>query len=89
MIAKFVRYGLKGLEEKAGEGYNNLRTKEIVHKIRILAKKFDLVLTRGSDYHGEVLIKATNRHQLGKYYCNKRVVVLLRREKHIALNHFC
>jgi len=72
-MKKFIKYGLKGIEIEAGEGYNNLRTKEIVNKIIKLARKFNLILTKGSDYHGDLLVKYTNKHQLGKYNCSDKV----------------
>ena len=74
LIKKLIKHGLKGIEIEAGEGYNSLRTRKIVNKITKLARKFNLILTKGSDYHGELLVKYTNRHQLGKYNCSEKTV---------------
>ncbi len=73
-IRRFVRAGLKGIEIENGEEYNFGRTKEFVEKIKRIAKKYDLILTSGSDYHGKIMSELTGTHHLGKYNCDVKVV---------------
>lgn len=73
-IKELVKAGLKGIEINNHEGYNFGRTKEFVKKIKKLAKKYNLVITSGSDFHGPVLTCFKGYHKLGKSNCDEKVV---------------
>lgn len=47
LIRELVDYGLDGIE-----AYYSLHTKEMIERYKALAKKYDLFITAGSDYHG-------------------------------------
>jgi len=73
-IKKWIKAGLKGIEINNGEEYSFRRTKGLVREIKNIAKKHNLILTSGSDYHGETLFKLVRTHKLGKYNCDERVI---------------
>jgi len=74
LIKKLVKIGLKGIELDNGEKYNFGRTKEFVKKLKKIAKKYNLILTQGSDYHGETLASFKNCHILGGFNCDERTL---------------
>jgi epoxide hydrolase-like predicted phosphatase len=80
-IKNLINAGLQGLEIDNHEGYNFGRTKEFIKKIRYFAKKYNLILTSGSDFHGPVLEKLTKHHKLGKSKCSLEVVEQLKKLK--------
>lgn len=80
-IKKFVKAGLKGLEINNGEGYRFKRTPQFVKKIRKFAKKYNLILTSGSDYHGNAMFGTRSYHCLGKYNCSEEIVKQLEKLK--------
>ena len=65
---------LKGIELENGEENNYGRTKTFVKKIERLAKKYNLILTSGSDFHGKGLTEFTGTHKLGKYNSDEKIV---------------
>ncbi len=69
---KLVKAGLKGIEVDNGNG-DGRRNAKIVSKIKRLAKKYNLITTSGSDFHGEDLADA-KAHVLGKYNCDEKIV---------------
>jgi len=73
-VKKWVKAGLRGIEIENGEEFNFGRTKEFVKKIKNMAKKYNLIITSGSDYHGETMIKFTGTHKLGNYNCDEKIV---------------
>jgi 3',5'-nucleoside bisphosphate phosphatase len=73
-IKKLIKLGLKGLEINNHEGYNYGRTPSFVKKIRKFAKKYNLILTSGSDFHGEALFGKKKYHVLGASNCSIKVV---------------
>lgn len=69
---KLIKAGLKGIEIDNGDR-DERRSLEIVERIKYLAKKYKLIITSGSDFHGEDLQNART-HILGKRNCDEEVV---------------
>jgi hypothetical protein len=71
---KVVRAGLKGIEINNGDRYP-FKKKGMNKKIRKLAKKYKLIITSGSDYHGKYILKQMpGNHDLGKHNCDEKVI---------------
>jgi len=82
-IKKMVRAGLKGIELNNGDRAP-FRHPKWTKKIKSAAKKYKLILTSGSDYHGEDIVKLMpGNHNLGKNNCDEKIVEKLR----ASLNH--
>lgn len=82
-IKELVKAGLKGIEFNNGDDIKFMRNisgrKNIVNDIKTLAKKYNLILTYGSDYHGPEMVKLMpGKHNLGKNNCDGKVVDKLR-----------
>lgn len=73
---KLVEARLKGIEIDNGDR-DERRDGETIKEIEKLAKKYNLIITSGSDFHGEYLISATKCHGLGDYNCDEKVVKML------------
>lgn len=81
---RYVKAGLKGIEINNGDRYP-FKKKGTDRKIRNLAKKYSLIITSGSDYHGVVPLKQMpGNHNLGKNNCDERIVDELRK---LSRNH--
>lgn len=81
---KYVKAGLKGIEINNGDDLpfmiERSENKDIIKKIKNIAKKYNLILTSGSDFHGEKIVKLMpGDHNLGKNNCDERIVDKLRR----------
>jgi len=74
---KLVGAGLKGIEIDNGDR-DERRDEKTIKRIQDLAKKYNLVITSGSDFHGEYLVKATGCHKIGNNNCDEKVVKDLR-----------
>lgn len=75
----FVKAGLKGIELNNGDRAP-FKPRGTDKKIRKAAKKYKLILTSGSDYHGKEIVKMMpGNHNLGKNNCDEKVVEKLRR----------
>lgn len=74
---KLVKAGLKGIEIDNGDR-DDRRDEQTLNKIRELAKKYNLIITSGSDFHGDYLVQANKCHGLGDYNCDKEVVEKLK-----------
>lgn len=73
-IRKYVKAGLKGIEINNGDRAP-LRSKSADKKMKWLAKKYNLIMTSGSDFHGRNLVKQMpGNHDLGKNSCDESVV---------------
>lgn len=73
-MKKFVKAGLKGIEINNGDT-SPFKKKGIAKKIRRIAKKYNLILTSGSDYHGKKLLEQMpGNHELGKNNCDEKIV---------------
>lgn len=73
-MKNLVKAGLKGIEVNNGDRAP-LKSRNAVKKIRSLAKKYKLILTSGSDFHGKELVKLMpGNHNLGKNNCDEKVV---------------
>lgn len=80
-IESFVKAGLKGIELNNGD-VPPLRKKSMDKKIKTAAKKYDLILTSGSDYHGDILItQMPGDHHLGHTNCDQKIVEKLKKIK--------
>lgn len=78
-IKILIKTGLKGIEINNGDRAP-LKSRSTVKKIRILAKKYNLILTSGSDFHGKDLIRLMpGDHNLGKNNCDEKVVEKMKR----------
>lgn len=85
-MKKYVKAGLKGIEICNGddEKFMNQITKmkNTALAIKKIAKKYNLILTSGTDFHGKKLIKLMpGKHDLGKCNCDERVVRKLEKLK--------
>lgn len=71
---KYVNAGLKGVEINNGDR-PPFKRKGVDKKIRKLAKKYKLILTSGSDFHGlKILKQMPGNHEIGKNNCNEKIV---------------
>ena len=77
-LRKLIKLGLKGIEIDQGDR-DERRDKKFVEKIRHLGKKYNLIITSGSDFHGDYLINICKNHELGKNNCDEKVVEQLRK----------
>ena len=65
---------MKGIEINNGDRFP-FKKKGINKKIRKLTKKYKLILTSGSDFHGlKILKQMPGNHDLGKNNCDERIV---------------
>jgi hypothetical protein len=77
-MRKYVRAGLKGIEINNGDRSPFYPIK-IKNKIKKLAKKYDLIITSGSDFHGpEVVRQMPGDHNLGHNNCDEKVIKILK-----------
>jgi hypothetical protein len=71
---KYVKAGLKGIEVNNGDRPPFLKMK-IIKKIKKLAKKYRLIMTSGSDFHGPGIVKQMpGDHNLGHNNCDEKVI---------------
>ncbi len=78
-IKSYVRAGLKGIELDNGDRAP-FKPKQMNKRIKNIAKKYNLILTKGSDYHGEEIVKQMpGNHNLGKSNCDEKIVNELRK----------
>jgi 3',5'-nucleoside bisphosphate phosphatase len=80
-IKKYLKAGLQGIEYENGEEEFVGRDKRMLDKIKNFSKKYNLILTQGSDYHGPIMAENLKRHYLGSYNCDERVVEELKKLK--------
>jgi len=71
-IKKLVKAGLEGIEIDNG-GRGEERSSLVIKKIEKFAEKYNLILTSGSDYHGDS-IGMSNIHKIGKHNCDEKIV---------------
>lgn len=82
-IKRWVKAGLKGIEISNGD-CSPFKKKGTDKIIRLLAKKYKLIITSGSDYHGEKWVRQMpGNHGLGKNNCDEAVVRRLEALKEI------
>ncbi len=77
---ELVKAGLKGIEIDNGDR-DDRRDEQTLKKIKELAEKYNLIITSGSDFHGDYLVQATKCHGLGDYNCDEKVVEELKKAK--------
>lgn len=78
LIIRLVDEGLSGVETKGyiPEEVKMYKNKPFMEKVKDLCKKFELIETGGSDFHGE----NTNKNNiLGKYTDSKKTIEILRK----------
>ena len=73
-IKKYIKAGLKGIALENGDFNRFGRDKKTVALIKKLAKKYNLILMQGSDFHGPIMSKDTRGHELGKSNCDEKIV---------------
>ncbi len=74
-IQELIASGLKGIEiDNGGTGKERENS---LNKINKFAKKYNLILTSGSDFHGDSLLMS-NEHKLGASNCDEFVVEQLK-----------
>jgi hypothetical protein len=80
ILKKLVRAGLKGIEFSNGDNAP-FRPAIYTRKIKAAAKRYKLIITTGSDYHGDKLAKMMTQgnHYIGSRLCDKKVVEQLAR----------
>lgn len=83
-IGKYVKLGLKGIEINNGDNLEFMKkisgNKDIVNRIRRSAKKYNLILTKGTDFHSEGPLNfMPGNHRLGKNNCDEKIVNKLRK----------
>jgi hypothetical protein len=77
-MKNYLKAGLKGIEINNGDRFP-FKKKGINEKIKKIAKKYKLILTSGSDYHGLKLVEQMpGNHELGKNNCDEKVVKQLK-----------
>jgi predicted metal-dependent phosphoesterase TrpH len=81
-IKKCIKAGLKGLEINNGDRLP-LRTAKHIKRIKNIAKRYKLILTSGSDFHGipTLVRQMPGNHNLGKNNCDESVVKKLENAK--------
>ncbi|MBW2992183.1 PHP domain-containing protein [Candidatus Woesearchaeota archaeon] len=73
-MESYVKAGLKGIEINNGDRYP-FKKKGINKRIRATAKRHNLILTSGSDFHGKEIVKLMpGNHDLGKNNCDEKIV---------------
>jgi len=80
-IEKLVSLGLKGIEIDQGDR-NERRDENFIEKIKYVSKKYNLILTSGSDFHGDFLIDSNENsfnHEMGSHNCDEEVLINLRK----------
>ena len=74
---KYVMAGLKGIEISNGDNAV-LRKRKHVARMKKLIRKYNLIVTKGTDYHGKELTKLMpGKHDLGQNSCDSSVVLKL------------
>ncbi len=80
-MKKMIKAGLQGLERDNGDRMP-LRKASDLRKISAFAKKYNLILTSGSDFHGKEFLKQqVGNHNLGDNNCDEKVVCELLKRK--------
>jgi len=78
-LKSYAKAGLRGIEINNGDR-TPLRDKKTRERIKRVAKRYKLIITEGSDYHGPELVKhMPGNHELGKNNCDEKVVEQLRK----------
>jgi len=76
-FAKLVKAGLKGIEIDNGDR-DERRDEKTISRIKEVAKRYNLIITSGSDFHRE---EKNNVHNIGDYNCDEKVVEKLKELK--------
>lgn len=76
---RYVKAGLRGIEINNGDRFP-FKKKGTSKRIRKLARKYNLILTSGSDYHGlKIVEQMPGNHELGKNNGDEKVVEELKK----------
>jgi predicted metal-dependent phosphoesterase TrpH len=79
-IRAYVAAGLKGIEFDNGDRTRWGRNRAAVKKIKKYAKKYNLVMTKGTDHHAIFWMKGKG-HLLGNTFCDEKVIEQLEKTK--------
>lgn len=79
-LGKLVKAGLKGIEINSPMSDKIKNRKEIVKKIKVYSKRYNLINTSGSDFHAV----DRNNFNLKKHGCDYKIVEKLRRMTDVA-----
>lgn len=80
-MPKYVRAGLKGIEMNNGDNHP-FRDKKYNKLIKKAAKKYNLIITGGTDFHGNKIAKyMPGEHRLGYNNISEKVVKQLEKRK--------
>ncbi|MDP3027555.1 MAG: PHP domain-containing protein [Nanoarchaeota archaeon] len=75
-LKELITAGLKGLEiDNGGRGEERVGSLEKINKF---AKKYNLILTSGSDFHGDSSLMS-NEHKIGANNCDVKIVEKLKK----------
>jgi len=80
-MRNYVKAGLKGIEISNGDKARMGRDEKTIALIKYYAKKYGLIMTSGSDFHGPLLTKDSGTHILGKNNCDEKTVEKLEKIK--------
>jgi predicted metal-dependent phosphoesterase TrpH len=75
---ELIKAGLKGIEIDNGDR-DERRDDKTIERIKELAKRHNLIITSGSDFHGDYLVQATKCHGLGDYNCDDSIINKLKK----------
>ncbi len=74
---RLVRAGLQGIEIDNSDR-DERRDDKTLDRINTLAEKYNLVVTSGSDFHGDKKSRKLKIHQIGEHNCEESVIKKLK-----------
>ncbi|MFH1607936.1 MAG: PHP domain-containing protein [archaeon] len=74
---QLINAGLEGIEIDNGDR-DERRDEKTIKKIKLLSKKYNLIITSGSDFHGNSLTEANRYHGMGRCNCDEKIVKQLK-----------
>lgn len=80
-MKQFVKAGLKGIELNNGDRAP-FRDPKWNKRIKNIARRYKLIITSGSDFHGPKVVKLMpGNHNLGKNSCDEKIIEALKKAK--------
>lgn len=70
---EIIEVGLQGIEIDNGDR-DERRDNATLKKIKSLAARYNLVITSGSDFHGDAKGRELGIHQIGMHNCNDKII---------------
>lgn len=74
---KLVRAGLQGIEIDNGDR-DERRDDKTLNRISLLTERYNLVVSSGSDFHGDKKSRELKIHQIGEHNCEESVIEKLK-----------